>query len=500
MAKKVIIVGGGVAGLSAGIYAQKAGYDSVIYEKHAVAGGQCTGWKRGQFYIDNCISWMTGAKEGYKVFDVWKETGFIHEDTLLRQHDAYFTSELNGQTLTLWADLDKAQKELIELSPEDSRKIKDFIRDVKRAQCLQVPCEKPMDLMNPLEFTRLGLSMWKMGPIMLKYSKISIGEFARSFKHPLIQKCLLDYLPEDYLAYIFISAYATISSGGGGVPEYGSGAAVERMVEKYKSLGGTLYTSRPVKEIKIEGNRSTGIILENGEEISADYVIASCDTYHTFEKLLDRNYMPEALKAAYADNEANPFGSSFQAAFAYDGKSDIGRRYFYDCSGFELAGKKITRMNVKNYTAFEPHHAPEDKDLIQVKILQNEKEYLYWKKLRTEDKARYDAEKLEAAANMERMIVERFPETEGKLKLLDVWSPYTYTRYCNAHRGAYMSFITTKKSKGTFNIPGKINGIENVFLAGQWLMMPGGLPVALTSGKFAVQRILHSEGRSMIIQ
>ena len=31
MSQKVVIIGGGIAGLSAGIYAQKAGFESVIY-------------------------------------------------------------------------------------------------------------------------------------------------------------------------------------------------------------------------------------------------------------------------------------------------------------------------------------------------------------------------------------------------------------------------------------------------------------------------------------
>ncbi|NLG02797.1 MAG: NAD(P)-binding protein [Clostridia bacterium] len=37
--KKIIIIGGGVSGLTAGVYAQKLGFDSVIYEKHKIAGG-----------------------------------------------------------------------------------------------------------------------------------------------------------------------------------------------------------------------------------------------------------------------------------------------------------------------------------------------------------------------------------------------------------------------------------------------------------------------------
>ena len=36
--KKIVIVGGGIAGLSAGIYGKLAGYDVDIYEKNPVVG------------------------------------------------------------------------------------------------------------------------------------------------------------------------------------------------------------------------------------------------------------------------------------------------------------------------------------------------------------------------------------------------------------------------------------------------------------------------------
>lgn len=42
--KKIIIIGGGIAGLTAGVYAQKAGFNTEIYEKNSITGGECTGW------------------------------------------------------------------------------------------------------------------------------------------------------------------------------------------------------------------------------------------------------------------------------------------------------------------------------------------------------------------------------------------------------------------------------------------------------------------------
>lgn len=63
-----------------------------------------------------------------------------------------------------------------------------------------------------------------------------------------------------------------------------------------------------------------------------------------------------------------------------------------------------------------------------------------------------------------------------------------------------MTFITTKKSPNLTNIPGVVKGVKNLFLAGQWLMLPGGIPVALVTGKYAIQRILKSQNKNINIK
>ena len=103
---KIIIVGGGIAGLSAGIFAQKAGFESVIFEKHSITGGECTGWDRKGFHIDGCIHWLTGTKPETELYNLWVETGVL-EDTGVYQPDIFTTVEHGGKTITLYRDLEK---------------------------------------------------------------------------------------------------------------------------------------------------------------------------------------------------------------------------------------------------------------------------------------------------------------------------------------------------------------------------------------------------------
>jgi phytoene dehydrogenase-like protein len=62
--KKVIIIGAGIAGLSAASYLQRSGYQAEIFEAHSLPGGVCTSWKRGDYTFDYCVHWLLGTKKG----------------------------------------------------------------------------------------------------------------------------------------------------------------------------------------------------------------------------------------------------------------------------------------------------------------------------------------------------------------------------------------------------------------------------------------------------
>jgi phytoene dehydrogenase-like protein len=83
-------------------------------------------------------------------------------------------------------------------------------------------------------------------------------------------------------------------------------------------------------------------------------------------------------------------------------------------------------------------------------------------------------------------LAEQFPETVGKVEVQDVATPLTYERYCGNWKGSWMTEMTGKM-KIMNGYPAVIKGLEGVYFAGQRMMPPGGLPVALTTGRAAVQ-------------
>jgi phytoene dehydrogenase-like protein len=81
MEKSIIIVGAGIAGLSAGCYGQMNGYRTQIFEMHTTPGGVCTTWKRKGYKIDGCIHWLTGSSPGNSFYPLWEELGVVQGRT-----------------------------------------------------------------------------------------------------------------------------------------------------------------------------------------------------------------------------------------------------------------------------------------------------------------------------------------------------------------------------------------------------------------------------------
>ncbi len=491
--KKVGIIGGGVAGLSTGIYALQAGFEATIYEKNDKVGGECITWERKGFHIDNCIHWLTGTKEETKLYKIWENLGVLGKGISVRQPNLFYAVEYNGQKGVLWKDLEKTEKELVAVAPEDEGEIRKLMAHVKLVETMEMPTDKPMEKMNPIEIFKLGLSMKDMAQVMKEYGKITIGQLAERFKHPLLQALIRDYMPEDFLAYAFIVSYATFTSGNGGVPEGGSYKMIERMRTRFESLGGKIYTKSPVTKIEITQNKKArGFMLQDGKAVEVDYIVCSCDTSYTFGHLLDQSYMEKKLRKAYGDRKSYPVNSAFQVALGVEGEfEEVEEGLVFSCIPLQIGKQKIDRMGIKNYRNYGAYIAPKGKTVLQSHFLQCEEDYEYWEEL-YKDRTNYQAKKEGLGAEVLKRIEMRFPAYKGRLEVIDIWTPITYRRYCNAYKGAYMSFITTSNSKQN-SYKMCIKGLDNVILASQWLLSPGGLPTAAVMGKFALWLIEEKE-------
>ncbi len=111
MTKKIIIIGGGIAGLSTGVYARMNGYDTIIFEKHSKPGGLCTSWHRKEFTFDYCIHNLAGTGD-IPLREVWDDLGAL-ENTEIINHEIFIQIEDNqGNILDIYTDLDLLEKHM----------------------------------------------------------------------------------------------------------------------------------------------------------------------------------------------------------------------------------------------------------------------------------------------------------------------------------------------------------------------------------------------------
>ncbi|MCR5805365.1 MAG: NAD(P)/FAD-dependent oxidoreductase [Clostridia bacterium] len=490
--KKVIIVGAGISGMAAGIILQNSGFETEIYEKNEVPGGELSGWKRGGVYVDNCIDYLMCSKKGSAMNDLWHEIGMLTDDLKMYPKDVFFTYKGHGGEITFRRDKERTKREMLELSPDDSETIEKFFENVVRAESMIMPLDKPMDKMGLRDFMKLGDFIKNIPAAQKAYKGVSVKDLSDSFKSPVLKSAVMLTHPESTQAYSFIMSYAMCTSGSGDIPEGGSLASALRIADRYKEKGGKLHLNSPVKNVLIEGKAARGIVLEDGTEVYGDYVICATDANHTFTHLLPSSYMPKKLKKCFDDKEHFSVFSKFHASFLIDCKTNIPPdTSFWESEGIEVWGRTTKDIGVICYD-YDPTITPEGKTIVQMKLFQYGKEVDNWFEL-AKDPEKYEAKKMEVANALMAEVEKQFPETKGKIRILDIWTPVTYAKHCNAYRGAYMAFVADKDTK-TVTTPGVVKGLKNVFLAGQWLMGSGGLPPATAQGKYAAWRICKKEG------
>jgi phytoene dehydrogenase-like protein len=189
--KKIIIIGAGIAGVSAGIYARKNGYDVSIYEMHYVPGGMCTAWKRRGFTFEGCMHFLGfgGASPEYFLYHIWKELGVLPHKKVIHHQVANTLKDTSGRTLHFYADIHRLEKELLRLSPSDAREIRTLCKAAKRIIWFMRTTGK-----NPFLFIGKLVGIVRGIPLLKKYADMSAGEYAAGFKDPLVRLALNTFL------------------------------------------------------------------------------------------------------------------------------------------------------------------------------------------------------------------------------------------------------------------------------------------------------------------
>ena len=481
MSKKIIIVGAGIAGLTAAIYAQRSGFEVTLIEQHRIVGGMCTSWRRKGYLFEGGVHWLTGSNPKIAGYQIWKDTGALDETVPVSYRDPFHSVEWEGQLIHLYRDIDKAAEHFLAISPEDKLLIDQLVKDVKKVGKMQMPIFdiKGVKAADPKKMgPGFMLGMLPMLSTMNRLNKLSCKEYADQFKHPGFRR-LLDYIPQRYTASSLIFTLATFNEGDGGYPEGGSLAMVYRMAKTFTDLGGTLLLNTHVKKVLIENGAATGVELEN-ETLHADAVIVTQETIAAAEMLFDPPLQDAWLKELR--DTTKPTACTFVCVGVRAKLPEDVLPEWKLPEPITYAGQTVTELSFNSYSGFKDY-APEGGTVLTAAFIVDT--YDYWKA--SKEEGRYEADKQELAEQISRALCQKYPEVEGKIEVIDVATPLTYERYTGAYHGSWMSI--TEPGDKMNSLEGAVDSVKGLFFAGHRLMSPGGLPSASASGRTAAQQV-----------
>jgi len=140
--------------LAAGCYAQMNGYETQIFEMHDQPGGVCTSWKRKDYTIDACLNWLVGSNPKSNFYPIWEELGAIKNRQFINFEQFRRIEDKDGKAFIIYGDLDRLEKHMIELAPEDKAIIQSFIGGAKNLTKFNLPTEKAPELYNAYDMLK----------------------------------------------------------------------------------------------------------------------------------------------------------------------------------------------------------------------------------------------------------------------------------------------------------------------------------------------------------
>jgi phytoene dehydrogenase-like protein len=494
---RMLVIGGGVAGLSAGCFGQMNGFRTPVLESADRVGGLCTGWRRGGYTIDGCIRWLTGTVPRDPFHRIWRELGVIPGCGEMIRHDELVrVRAASGTELVVFADLERFAAHLAELSPGDADLIAEVVEQVRDLSENPTPLTGPRELETPGSWS--PGSAWHL-PLLRMFRRDrddgSLEGFAARFRDPDLRRLFAAIF--DVPGFAVLGAFhvlAALDRGDGRVPIGGSLALSSALEARYRALGGDVRCGSRVSKILVEAGRVTGVRLDDGSEEHADVVVSAADGRTTLFDMLDGRHMTQELRRWYRSLPIFPPLVQVSLGIARDLSGEPHMVRVLLDAPLRAAGQPVTRIDVKHFS-YDPTLAPPGCSVVAVTFASS---YQAWRSL-AEDRTRYDEAKRRVAGDVVELLEHHFPGLTDATEVVDVATPVTWERRTGNWQGCPEGWVLTHQALEMTvrnqTVPRTLPGLRGFFMAGHWVEPGGGLPAAARSGREVIQLVCHAAGR-----
>jgi len=482
--RNIVIIGGGLAGLSAGCYALKNDYQTTIVEHNAALGGVCTAWERPPYLIDGCIHWLTGGpfKRYYEELDILPTV-----QLRVLKHWTTYRDVRDGFVCGFRDDLDDLMRVLTAVAPEDAHEL-DRVRQAARA-FREVGPPQGSDVISVRESVQAAWDMRWMASTLLHFRK-PIGVWAHEhLKNTRLQRIFTRVFPPDVPALFMLMVLGYLEQGYLSRPVGGTAAFRDALVRSYQARGGRLRLHATVEEIMVSDNRVRGVRLSDGTELESELVISTSSAPETVLRLLGGRYEADALQERL--KHFRLVDPVVLASFGVENRyADApGLMTLDHIEPFEMGGRSVESMSVRVCND-DPCFAPPGHTVVQAMV---QSDYEWWATRGTD----YHAAKAHAADAILSKLEAQFPGIRRTLRATDVASPLTFWRTARAWRGAYEGWIPDREHLYA-HIHKRLKGLSGLYMAGQWVEPGGGVPSAIMSGRLAVKQLCREANKPFI--
>ena len=486
-ARKVVIIGAGIAGLSAAVYAQKCGYQAEVLEMNDIAGGLAMSWRRGDYTFETCLHWLYGSNPKSRMYARWKEIFDIEKLTFLDPRQSSRLETPDGRSLTLYTNLRRLEGELLRKAPQDAAEIHRLVRSIRdlRKFAMLDPCGGRIWLYFAM------LRNLPILPVLRRLSGTSCSQYSQRFENPVLRAAIGggDFSDLPVLAMLLPLAWMDAQNAAYAVG--GSQAIIRLIQQKLTSLGGRIRFGRKVERILTRKDTAVGVLLANGEGIEADWVISASDGHATLYNLLGGRYTPDAITKIY--DEWKTFPSYVQVSLGV--ASDLKRQppcftRLLDKPLTVDPGTELHRLSFRVFN-FDPTFAPPGKTAVTCFLPTRNVDY--WVKLRNENPEAYRAEKRRVADAVIAVFVKRLSHLRGAIEVVDVSTPASVVRHTGNWKGSMEGWLPTPQT-GFRRLPDTVPGLHRFRMIGQWVSPGGGLPSGLMTARCAVKAMCKEDG------
>jgi len=492
MNKRVIVVGGGLAGLSSAIRLARMGCEVQLFEKNASLGGKMNERYLGSYHFDTGPSLLTMP---FLIDELFAFAGFERSELLSFQPVdpicRYFYPD--GSQLDTSADLTAMVKNIDAFSPGEGRGYRGFLEYAGRIYDRTVdtflfnPIHEPSKMLDRKNLPTL-LNILQLDPFRTVHQGVS-----RFFNDQRLRQLFDRYAtyngssPFQAPATLNIIPYVEYGLGGYYI-RGGMYRLVEAMVKVAERIGVRMYLGANVEKITHSRDRVTGIRV-NGVHHPADYVVANSDVVTTFAKLINGYPAREKqLRALEPSSSGMVFFWGVREQYPALAHHNIFFSENYREEFHQIFNEKSTPDDPTIYIAItsktDPVHAPQNGEnwfvLLNMPYLTGRHDWT------------------EEVRKMRKTVLDKLAkfgfDMNEKILHEQVITPIDFSEDYGSNRGSIYG-ISSNSKMAAFNRPANRNRqIQGLYFAGGSAHPGGGIPLVLLSGKLAAELIAEHAG------